>query len=237
MDKTEAIHRVLAAYGGLALWRNLRHVMVQVDSLGGLLPVMKGLGHTFAQPGIVVIQPFEWRAEFYDYPNLGEHAIFASGAVQLRDRAGILTFEHRRYRETFRGLHKYRRWSDADAIYFFGYALTTYLNVPFVLPTYATCIDTWHGGVRVTAHFPEAIDTHSAHQQFWFDREGLLVRHDYRADVVGWWATGSQFSSDYQSMAGLPIATRRQVYGRVYQAVMPVPVLSARLHPLEVKIT
>jgi hypothetical protein len=90
--------------------------------------------------------------------------------------------------------------------------------------------------VRVTARFPATLDTHSARQQFWFDRNGLLRRHDYRADVVGWWAAGAHISSDYQIMNGLPIATRRQVFARFFQAVTPVPVLSATLHPLEVKM-
>lgn len=235
MNGSEAIDRVIAAYGGVALWRSLQEVVLEIDFLGGPLPLIKGLGRTFARPSIVAIRPFEWRAEFRDFPGPGESAVFAAGTVQLHDRTGALTFEDRRYRERFHGLKKYRRWSHADAVYFFGYALTTYLSVPFVLPTYVTRIDAGPGGVRIEAHFPETIHTHSAKQEFWFDSEGLLSRHDYCADVVGWWATGAHFTSEYQRMGGLPVATRREVYGRIQRTVTPLPILSARLHPLEVK--
>jgi hypothetical protein len=236
MANGHTIDDLIAANGGLALWQNLRHIVLQVDSLGGPLPVLKGLGRTFTQPGVVLVNPSQWSAEFHDYPQSGERAIFAAGGVQFHNRAGAVTFDQRRYRETFRGIKKYRRWSHADAVYFFGYALATYLSVPFMLTAHATRIEAWQSGVHVTARFPKTIDTHSTSQQFWFDRDGLLVRHDYCADVVGWWATGSHFNSEYEVMAGLPIATRRQVYGRLFRAVTPIPVLSARLQPLEVKM-
>lgn len=232
----KAFQRVLDAYGGLALWRKLKHVLLHMDSLAGPLPMMKGLGRTFASPSMVLVDPARWRVEFQDYPQPGERAIFAAGTVQVMDRAGAVVFEQRRYRENFLGLKKNRRWSPADAVYFFGYALATYLSVPFILPEYATSIKPWRGGVRITARFSKAIDTHSVLQRFWFDGDGLLLRHDYRADVVGWWAAGSHFTSDYQVMAGLPIARRREVYGRCLRAVTPVPILSATLHPIEVKI-
>jgi len=236
MFNDPALYRVIDAYGGLALWRKLKCVVLQIDSLDGPLPVAKGLGRTFIQPSIVTIDPLNWKVEFHDFPQPGESAIFSKGTVQFINRAGALTVDRSQYRETFRGLKKYRRWSHADAAYFFGYALVTYLSIPFILPEYATSVREWKDGVRVSARFPEALDTHSADQVFWFNREGLLVRHDYRAEVVGWWAAGAHFTSGYRTIAGFPVATRRQVYARLFRAVTPVPVLSATLHPVEVKV-
>jgi hypothetical protein len=236
MISNPALDRVIEAYGGLALWRKLRSVVLQMDSLGGLLPAAKGRRRTFAQPTLVTVDPPNWRAEFHDFPEPGMRVIFARGAIQVIDRSGAVRLDRPKYRETFRGVKKYLRWSHADAAYFFGYALATYLSVPFILPEYATDVREWKGGIRVAARFPETIDTHSADQAFWFDRDGLLVRQDYRAEIVGWWAAGAHFTSDYRTVAGLPVATRRRVLFRVFRLVTPVPVLTATLHPVEVKV-
>lgn len=231
----KAFQRVLDAYGGLGLWRNLQHVIVQLDSLGGPLPLVKGLGKTFPAPRVLLVDPVRRRVEFNDYPNPGERAIFDAGTLRMIDRHGVVVFEQTRYRETFAGLKKYRKWSAADAAYFFGYALATYLGVPFMLPEYATSIQERKGGLRITARFPGDFDTHCQKQAFWFDSDGLLVRHDYRADIAGWWAAGSHFTSDYETVHGLPVARTRDVYVRCIRAVTPIPVLSARLRPIEVK--
>jgi hypothetical protein len=79
------------------------------------------------------------------------------------------------------------------------------------MPTY---VQEWKHGIRVAARFPQDLDTHSSDQVFWFDREGLLVRHEYRAEILGWWATGAHFTSEYRRSAGLLVSTHGQVYAR-----------------------
>src|SRR5690348_9568749 len=101
-----ALDRLIAAYGGLALWRRLKGIVLQVDSLGGPLPLLKGLGRTFSHPGMVTVDPLHWRVEFHDYPQAGERAIFSSGTVQLINRSGDLVLDRPHYRETFRGFKK-----------------------------------------------------------------------------------------------------------------------------------
>ena len=230
------LERVLNAYGGLALWRNLKHVVLRMDSLSGPLPLGKGLGRTFPAAGVIRVDSVRRIAEFLDYPQPGCRTVFAGGSLQVIDGNGCTVLDRSRYRDAFLGLKKYRRWSPADAAYFFGYALTTYLGIPFVLCDYATRVQEWSGGLQVRAEFPASFDTHSRRQTFWFDGNGLLVRQDYCADIVGWWATGSHFTTDYETMSGLPVARRREVYARVLSAPTPIPVLSARLQPIEVKV-
>ena len=231
-----ALDRIIDAYGGLTLWRKLESVVLQLDSFGGPLPIAKGLERTFARPSIVTVSPLHSRTEFHEFPQPGERAIYSRGRVQLIDRSGALTLDHPNHRESFRGLKKYRRWSHADAAYFFGYSLVTYLSIPFLLLEHATSAQPCKGGVRVRARFPQSFDTHSADQVFWFGRDGLLVRHDYRAEVVGWWAAGAHFTSAYHTVSGFPVATQRRVYARVFRAVTSVAVLWASMHPIEVKI-
>jgi hypothetical protein len=91
------------------------------------------------------------------------------------------------------------------------------------------------GGLRVRATFPSSLHTHGPRQEFFFDAEGLLVRHDYTAEIVGRWARGAHFTSDYVEVDGLPFARERRVYARLGGVVTPLPALSARLEPLKVR--
>jgi hypothetical protein len=100
LAQNEAFQRVLDAYGGLALWRTLKHVVVQLDSLGGPLPRLKGLRRTFLSPRLLLVDPVHRKVEFLDYPKPGERTIFAAGAVLTVDRAGAPVFERSGYRET-----------------------------------------------------------------------------------------------------------------------------------------
>ena len=86
-------------------------------------------------------------------------------------------------------------------------------------------IVTGGGPVRFT-------NSHTKLQAFYFDAEGLLRRHDYTADIVGPWAWGAHYSHDYQSLDGIPVATRREVFLRFGQAVTSVPVLNAKVEPV-----
>jgi hypothetical protein len=67
--------------------------------------------------------------------------------------------------------------------------------------------------------------THCRRQQFYFGRDGRIARHDYVADVVGWWARGSHFWEDYQEAGGLQIARRRRVVLRIGKQPTPIGVL------------
>ncbi|HEX5009395.1 MAG TPA: hypothetical protein VFY71_03260 [Planctomycetota bacterium] len=70
--------------------------------------------------------------------------------------------------------------------------------------------------------------THSARQTLWLADDGLILRHDYVAEVVGRWAHGAHFWLDYQDVRGVPIALRRRVHARVGERVLSAVVLDAR---------
>jgi hypothetical protein len=86
-------------------------------------------------------------------------------------------------------------WDPLQRAYFNGYALWTYLTTPFLLtmPGFTvTEIDPvnedgerWEG---LQAHFPDNLASHSRIQEFYFNGDHLLCRHDYRVDVAGGFA-------------------------------------------------
>jgi hypothetical protein len=177
-----------------------------------------------------VIEPALARAVVHDFPRAGATGVFASGLVALGDAAPAA------HRQAFRGLRKWRRWSPLDALYFFGYALTHYHAVPFTLPTAE--LRAWDPRRRaLTVAFPPDVHTHSAVQRFQFDETGLILRHDYVADVAGAWARGAHFWRDFVTVEGFPIATHRRVLARLGRLPVPGAVaLDARFAPPQVTL-
>jgi hypothetical protein len=213
----KAIHR----HGGRDRWERLR-VTLSLKALTGLLPRIKGVGRTFTLPSRAEIEPARARAVFFDYPRDGSTGVFEAGRVALGDSPPA---EHR---ASFRGFRKWRRWSPLDALYFFGYALTHYHAVPFTLLDAE--LRAWEARHRaLTVAFPPSVHTHCAVQTFYFDESGLIVRHDYVAEIIGAWARGAHLWRDYVTVDGFPIATHRRVYARFGGVPLPLVALDARL--------
>ena len=115
------------------------------------------------------------------------HALVAADGRVIAERSNP--------RESFNGHVLTTPWDPLQRAYFNGYALWTYLTTPFLmtLPGFTvTEIDPiedngerWSG---LRAHFPDHFPSHSSLQEFYFDSEFLLRRHDYRVDVAGGFA-------------------------------------------------
>jgi hypothetical protein len=86
-------------------------------------------------------------------------------------------------------------------------------------------------GFALTVRFPPSLHTHSPVQTVYFALDGLIVRHDYAADIVGRLARGAHFWRDYVTVEGLPIASRRTVYARLGRLPLPLVALDAHFDP------
>ena len=226
----ELIARSIARHGG-ERWSRIERLTLRPRALSGLVPWMKGNGRTFGLPSRAELEPQLARARFFDYPRAGEHALFDAGRVALGDAPPA---EHR---GTFHGFRKWRRWRPLDALYFFGYALTHYHAMPWTLSDAEplalrrTGRDSSGDTFALTARFPPSVHTHCPVQTVYFASDGLIVRHDYVADIVSGWARGAHFWRDYVTVEGLPLATRRTVYARLGRQPLPMVALDARFDP------
>ena len=205
---------------------DLRFVF-DVTSLGGLIPRGKGLGRTHPKPSHVTVEPAVGRTTMHDYPAPERTLVYERGTIL---DAPIL---YDVYRRRFRGPRKLRRWTPRDACYFFGYALVEYLGLPWSLRGRAPMrVRSYrqHGRTydALTYRWPQGADTHSEVQTFHFAADGLLVRHDYRADILGAVFTGAHGSSDYTTVDGIAVAQQRRVVARLGRWATPLPVLEAR---------
>lgn len=220
------LDRAAARHGGWARWRRLESITLRVDALGGAIPRLKGLHRSFSPPSRMTVEPQRRRAVLHGYPTPERELVFERGRVGdgLLDHRARLMADPR------------ARWSPEDATYFFGYAITHYLALPFSLAD-AEIIEhrqrpghAWPD--RLTVRYGPDAHTHGEIERFCFDATGLLVRHDYHAEVLGPGAHGAHFSRDYVELEGLMIARRREVVLRVGDWASPLPVLHARLEPL-----
>jgi hypothetical protein len=231
-EALRVLERAEERHGGRERWRRVRSISLAPVSLGGPLPLMKGYPRTFGFPPRVEIFPSQRRACFLSYPHGGQRGVFENGDLRIETDAATPTVltESRAHRRTFAGLRKYRRWDALDGLYFFGYALLTYVAIPFILRD-LRFVSLRHARFRgeplegLTVDFPANFDTHCRRQTFYFDRSGLLRRHDYTADVVGGWARGAHFSDDYEEVDGFSFARRRWVRARF----LGLPTLQAQL--------
>lgn len=222
-------------HGGDAAFAEARRWALELSHLGGPILWWKGVGRRFAAPASVDVGPNAKRAVFGDFPQAGQVGIYDEGRVALGLDADA-RLEGPSHRGTFEGIAKWRTWWPEDLVYFLGYALVHYLSLPFSLRD-AELIDARRGrdGVELWFRFPAHAETHSRVEGFFFDESGLLLRHDYRAEILGTVFNGAHVSADYVEVGGLLLATRRVVYAKPWhypvRTRLPIPVLTARLRP------
>jgi hypothetical protein len=225
--------RAIERHGGAAAYARTAGVAFTLRALGGALPALKGLGDTFPAPSRVEVHPRSGVTVMHDFPVRGQRGVFSNGQVQLVDGATILE-ACADGRASFAGGRKRRRWAPIDALYFFGYAVAHYFSLPFSL-TAARPL-----GVRrarsagrvltgVAVELPPELHTHCRRQTFFFDDEGLLRRHDYVAEIFGWWARGAHRWEDFVDVGGLPVPRRRHVVARLGRLELPMVALHAEL--------
>jgi len=98
--------------------------------------------------------------------------------------------------------------------YFNDEALWTYLTTPFLLAMEGVTVEEtepWNEGAEtwrvLRAHFLGSIETHSLVQDFFFDGDLTLRRHDYNINIAGGFG-GAQLTSNYTVVNGIHLPTR-----------------------------
>jgi hypothetical protein len=229
LDASHLIDAACSFHGGLDAWLNVNAFQGSFRRLRGAIPMLKGLGVTFHMPSTFSVYPHQQRTVFHNFPSVDHETTFdgTTSPVRLLVTSPHEERELPNYRERFRGFAKWRRWSSADAAYFFGYALLTYFSVPFMLKDCAILRTT---KTSVTVRFPSAFESHCQVQTFWFGSEGMLARHDYTADILGQVFRGAHYSADFKDVQGVKLAQTRRVVPRVgIVPLLPFTALSAAL--------
>lgn len=201
--------RVLAAYGGRPRWQAASAVEAQVSASGWafrlkLQPPDRNIRVQAAiggKPG----------ARYAPAGRHGEIAVLEGQHIRLEDSSGALVAERDDPKRFFPYGRRALWWDQLDRTYFSAYALWNYLTFP-ALMLRSDIQWTELPGARMEAVFPASIPTHSARQVFYFDPEtGLLLRHDYTAEVFGSWARAANVVLEHGSWEGIPFPSHRRV--------------------------
>jgi hypothetical protein len=201
------LEETLAAHGGIERWRAAGEIEAELRS-GGFALASKLVAGPFRRY-TARVSVHEPRAVLDPYPEAGSRGVFEGDRVRI---VGETTSEREDPRQLFPGVRRRLWWDRLDALYFAGYALWNYLTTPLLLTREGVAVSEDGRTLHVT--FPEGLPTHCREQSFQLDDDGLIVRHDYTAEVFGRWARAKHLCSEHREFDGLIFPTRRRVTPR-----------------------
>lgn len=214
----ELLAQILAAHGGLKQWNQYRKVEATMVSGGGLFQ-LKGLPQD-ASPRCMTVWLHEERSSVCPYGAPDQRTMFTPERIAIEKLDGTLIAERHAPRDSFAGHQLSTPWDALQRAYFNGYALWAYLTMPFLLAMDGLRVEEtepWREGAEtwrvLRAYFPDAVETHSLMQDFFFGEDLLLRRHDYNVNVAGGFAA-AQLTSEYVTADGVRLPTRRRAYAR-----------------------
>src|SRR5712692_7220348 len=215
---SDLLDDVIAAHGGLTRWKAFTTVRATIVT-GGAFWGMKGLVQD-PNPREMTVWLHEERASVMPFGAPNQRTAFTPERIAIETTDGHVVAERLHPRESFKGPEQTTPWDPLHRAYFNGYALWTYLTTPFLLKMPGVDvheIEPWTEGKevwrRLRARFPAHLATHSDVQNFFFNRDFLLRRHDYSVDVAGGFAA-AQHVYDYAEVGGLRLPTKRRAFRR-----------------------
>jgi hypothetical protein len=213
----DLLERAVIAHGGLDRFNQFQMVSADV-SIGGALWALKG--RLERQNVHVRVDLHQEQTSFAPWELPNQHAVFTPQRLVVETNQGGVVKERSNPRTAFAGHTRETPWDDLDQLYFSGYAMWTYLTLPFCLTWAGFEVgeiepwqeenETWR---RLAVTFPAYLVSHSAQQTCYFGADGLLRRLDYEVEVAGNFPA-VHYVSDYQNISGLLMSTKRRVFPR-----------------------
>jgi hypothetical protein len=124
------LRHVIEAHGGLENWN--KHKALSVDLVvGGILWGLKGQAGKLERTNVTVGLGEEW-ASHHPFGSDHRRTRFTSDRVAIEDAQGKVLDELIAPRASFAGHALETPWTEPQLAYFAGYAMWTYLNLPFL---------------------------------------------------------------------------------------------------------
>ncbi len=235
----DLIRLSIEAHGGLEQWNQLREISA-VFAPGGIGLIQRGqeaLSFTKA-PTRITVDTREQKVSFEPFLRPGQRGIFEPNRTAVEFSDGTILSELKNPRVSFSENNLFGfPWSGTQLAYFAGYAMWTYLTLPFTLlragiecketDAYIEDGETWRT-LKVT--FPKSYVTHSSDQTLYIDDKGLIRRHDYSVDISNG-AQAAHYLYDHKQFDGILFSARRRIYpyGADLKPLKDIVVFSADL--------
>jgi hypothetical protein len=214
----ELLARVIDAHGGINRWNGYEKVEAAIVSGGGLFQ-LKGVPQD-SSPRRMTVWLHEQRSSVFPFGAADQRTMFTPEQIAIEKLDGSIVAERRDPKDSFAGHQMNTSWDALHRAYFNGETLWTYLTTPFLLAMDGVAVEEtepWREGDAtwrvLRAHFPGSIETHSLVQDFFFDDELRLRRHDYNVNIAGGFGA-AQLTSDYAVAGGVHLPTKRRAYVR-----------------------
>jgi hypothetical protein len=211
----DLVKLAVEAHGGLARWKQLRAISATMVADGPALQ-LEGRAAFANGPVQVTVDTRIQRTTFEPFPTLAQRGVYEPGRAAVETVDGTLLEELKNPRDSF--TPRDPRWSAPQLAYFAGYAMWTYLTLPFSLLTDGVeceeiesrveTDETWRA-LKVT--FPPSYVTQSVEQVLYFDGRGLIRRQDYSVDVAGGTKV-THYLDEHLKFGGIFFPTRCRVY-------------------------
>ncbi|HWX29944.1 MAG TPA: hypothetical protein VNZ53_21210 [Steroidobacteraceae bacterium] len=212
---SELLASALEAHGGLANWR--RYTTVSADAVSGG-ELLDRKAPQSGDPRRMTVWMHEQRASARPFGSDDQRSAFRSDRVAIEKLSGATVAERRNPRLSFEGDDLGTPWDPLKRAYFNGYAMWSYLTVPFSLTLPGARVgeiepiaehgETWQG---LDVIMPDNIATHSRIQRFYFGDDFLLRRQDYTLDVAGG-AYVANYASEIVEIQGIRLPSKRRAY-------------------------
>lgn len=213
---TNLAAEVLEAHGGVTRWNEFSRVEATIVT-GGKLWGIKGQPQDATPRRMAVTLQRQW-ASVLPFGAPDQKTDFTADRVAIEKLDGRVVAELPSPRDSFAGHELDTPWTPLQRAYFNGYALWTYLTTPFLLSLPGFTVEEidpvtdrgerWRG-LRV--HYPSNFASHSPVEQFYFDSNYLIRRHDYRVDVAGGFSA-IHYIDDLVEADGIKVPTKRRAY-------------------------
>jgi hypothetical protein len=215
---TDLLEIAIEAHGGWKRWSEIRQLRAHL-AVGGVVWHVKGWPDVYADIHVSVDTQRQ-HVEYTPFLKPGQRGIYEPDRTTVVASNGAIEEQRESPRAAFAGHTLTTRWDAHHLLYFSGYAMWTYLTTPFLfkLPGFkleelAPWDEDGEAWRRLKVTFPPHVPSHSTEQVFYFDRSGLLRRHDYSVEIMGGTAS-AHYATDPKVIGGLVFPTKRRVYSK-----------------------